>query len=71
MQAERRALEQAQLKELCLIAVNYPQEIENITPERFGFVCSNRDWAFFWKRMLLQNAPRNAINAHEILTRAA
>jgi hypothetical protein len=71
IQAERRALEQEQLKQLCLIAVNHPEEIENITPERFGFVCSRRDWAFFWKRMLLKNAPRNSINAHEILTRAA
>jgi hypothetical protein len=71
IQAERRALEQAQLKELCLIAASHPEEIENITPERVGFVCSNRDWAFFWKRMLLQNAPPNTINAHEILTRAA
>lgn len=71
IQAERRSLEQTQLKELCLIAASHPEEIENITPERFGFVCSSRDWAFFWKRMLLQNAPPNSINAHEILTRAA
>jgi hypothetical protein len=71
IQAERRALEQEQLKELCLIAASHPEEIENITPERVGFVCSNRDWSFFWKRMLLQNAPPNSINAHEILTRAA
>ncbi|HXE13099.1 MAG TPA: hypothetical protein VN633_13315 [Bryobacteraceae bacterium] len=71
VQAERRVLEQAQLKELCLIAASHPEEIENITPERVGFVCSSRDWAFFWKRMLLQNAPPNTVNAHEILTRAA
>jgi hypothetical protein len=71
IQAERRSLEQTQLKELCLIAASHPEEIENITPERVGFVCSNRDWAFFWKRMLLQNAPPHSINAHEILTRAA
>jgi hypothetical protein len=71
IQAERHALEQTQLRELCLIAASHPEEIENITPERFGFVCSSRDWAFFWKRMLLQNAPPNSINAHEILCRAA
>ncbi|HXE10501.1 MAG TPA: hypothetical protein VN633_00170 [Bryobacteraceae bacterium] len=71
IQAERRVLEQTQLKELCLIAASHPEEIENITPERFGFVCSSRDFAFFWKRMLLQNAPPNTVNAHEILTRAA
>ncbi|HEX6546550.1 MAG TPA: hypothetical protein VF023_09610, partial [Bryobacteraceae bacterium] len=71
IQAERRALEQSQLKELCLIAASHPEEIENITPERVGFVCSNRDWSFFWKRMLLQNAPPDSINAHEILTQAA
>jgi hypothetical protein len=71
IQAERRSLEQTQLKELCLIAASHPEEIENITPERVGFVCSSRDFAFFWKRMLLQNAPPNSINVHEILTRAA
>ncbi|HXE14998.1 MAG TPA: hypothetical protein VN633_22930, partial [Bryobacteraceae bacterium] len=71
IQAERRSLEQTQLKELCLIAASHPEEIENITPERFGFVCSSRDFASFWKRMLLQNAPPNSVNAHEILTRAA
>ncbi|HEX6544681.1 MAG TPA: hypothetical protein VF023_00150 [Bryobacteraceae bacterium] len=55
IQAERRSLEQTQLKELCLIAASHPEEIENITPERFGFVCSNHDWAFYRERSRLLN----------------
>jgi len=53
IQAERRSLEQTQLKELCLIAASHPEETENITPERFGFVCSSRDWAFYRERSRL------------------
>jgi hypothetical protein len=55
IQAERRAIEQEQLKELCLIAASHPEEIESITPERFGFVCSNRDWSFYRERSRLLN----------------
>ncbi|HXE13594.1 MAG TPA: hypothetical protein VN633_15825 [Bryobacteraceae bacterium] len=60
IQAERRQLEQTQLKELCLIAASHPEETENITPERFGFVCSSRDWAFYRDRFHLMNPVAHA-----------
>jgi len=71
IQGERRSLEQAQLEELRQMAVENPEEIENITPGRFGFVCSSRDWELFWKRSQLLKGPRNSPTRHKMLTRAA
>jgi hypothetical protein len=53
MQAERRTREQAELETLYEIAIQHPQDIESITPESLGFVCSNRDWQLFLKRRIL------------------
>ena len=50
MQAERREREAQELEQLFQIACRHPDEIENIEPNQFGFVCSTRDWRLYFKR---------------------
>src|SRR5919201_2009402 len=75
MQAERRTREQAELETLYEIALRHPQEIDNITPESLGFVCSERDWKLFLKREILLGPRPNALKRSSSnlkpLTRAA
>jgi hypothetical protein len=62
MQAERREREAQELEEMFQMACQHPDDIENIQPEHFGFVCLNRDWTHYLKRrLLLPNAgPTNS-----------
>jgi hypothetical protein len=53
MQAERRQREALELEQLFQIACQHPDEVENIKPETFGFVCSTRDWTLYFKRRVL------------------
>jgi hypothetical protein len=75
MQAERRTREQAELETLYEIALRHPQEIDNITPESLGFVCSDRDFKLFIKRQILLGPRPNALKRSSSnlvpLTRAA
>ena len=75
MQAERRTREQAELETLYEIALRHPQEIDNITPESLGFVCSERDWKLFLKRQVLLGPRPNGLKRSPSnptpLTRAA
>ncbi|MGA8596403.1 MAG: hypothetical protein WB676_16960 [Bryobacteraceae bacterium] len=50
VQAERREREAQELEQLFQIACRHPDEIENIEPNQFGFVCSTRDWRLYFKR---------------------
>jgi hypothetical protein len=68
MQAERRTREQAELETLYEIALRHPQEIDNITPESLGFVCSERDFKLFVKRQILLG-PRPDSNKRPLPTR--
>jgi hypothetical protein len=76
MQAERRTREQAELETLYEIAIQHPQDIDSITPESLGFVCSNRDWQLFLKRRIILGPRPNATSkrmpsTRKPLTRAA
>jgi hypothetical protein len=79
MQAERREREAQELNELFQIARQHPDEIENIHPNQFGFVCSNQDWnQYFKRRVLLASRQKNIqpydlppFNAHDLLSKAA
>jgi hypothetical protein len=72
IQAERRQREQEELEELFEIACQYPDEIENIQPNQFGFVCSMGDWTLYLKRRLLRTKHQiRPFNPRELLRRAA
>ncbi len=79
MQAARREREAEELDELFQIARQHPDEIENIQPNQFGFVCSNRDWTLHFKRRVLLASCQKGIepynvppfNTRDLLSRAA
>ncbi|MFZ0592452.1 MAG: hypothetical protein WAM39_18485 [Bryobacteraceae bacterium] len=79
MQAERREREAQELEQLFQIACQHPDEIENIQPNQFGFVCSTRDWQLYFKRRVLLASRQKGIepwrlppfNTRDLLSRAA
>jgi hypothetical protein len=78
IQAERRALEQKQLKEMYDIAEQHPAHAATLEPAWFGFVCSNRDWKLFYKRRRLISYdlkhgknPATPAQIRDLLTTAA
>ncbi|MFZ0593434.1 MAG: hypothetical protein WAM39_23455 [Bryobacteraceae bacterium] len=79
MQAQRREREAQELEQMFQIACQHPDEIENIQPNQFGFVCSTRDWNLYFKRRALLASRQKGVepyhplpfNARELLSRAA
>jgi hypothetical protein len=57
IQADRREREAEELHLMFEIAYQHPDQVENMEPSHFGFVCSTHDWKLYFKRRAAMIPP--------------